>query len=72
MYYLISNANKKNHLLLQEHTLEIIREKRGSEIDSSNPASRRCFSFHPHSRYNEHFIPISPGSTQVSLVYRFN
>ena len=40
MYYLISNANKKNHLLLQEHTLEIMREKRGSEIDSSNPASR--------------------------------
>ena len=54
MYYLISKANKKNHLLLQEHTLELMQEKRGSEIDSSNPESRRCFSFHPPSRYNEY------------------
>ena len=54
MNYLISKANKKNHLLLQEHTLELVQEKRGSEIDSFNPASRRCLSFHPPSRYNEH------------------
>lgn len=41
MYYLISKANKKNHLLLQEHhTLKLMQEKQGSEIDSSNPASR--------------------------------
>ena len=55
MYYLISKANKKNHLLLQEHTLELMQEKRGSEIDSSNPASRRCFhSIHHHATMNIH------------------